>query len=316
VAWADSRSLATSLASTLRNECNDQLSEIAWFRADWQRGGAATGHAVFTEADGETPVVVKFPVGQRELRWTRRLGVGDHADPVAPRLFASGTAIGGYDLGWIVMERLPYGPLGQRWHARHIERIAEAIANFHHATSTFEIHGHPRYEDWDDLLARSNRSVKVNRPDHRSRWSRALKAFAQRVDAFVDAWRARPVTDWLHGDVHIANAMSREAVDHGPVCLVDLAEVHPGHWVEDGIYLERQLWARPSRMKTFKPVKALAEARKALGLPIDDGYAELAMIRRGLYAATAPAFMKTEGNPRHLEACLDRLEFAMADVKR
>ena len=41
-------------------------------------------------------------------------------------------------------------------------------------------------------------------------------------------------------------------------------------------------------MRPRKPVKELASARRALGLPVDDDYAELAMIRRGLYAATAP----------------------------
>jgi len=27
--------------------------------------------------------------------------------------------------------------------------------------------------------------------------------------------------------------------------LIDLAEAGPGHWVEDGVYLERLFWGRP-----------------------------------------------------------------------
>ena len=41
----------------------------------------------------------------------------------------------------------------------------------------------------------------------------------------------------------------------------------------------------------------------------------LAMIRRGLLAATAPKFIRSEGHPRHLEACLKWLEAANVDLK-
>ena len=41
--------------------------------------------------------------------------------------------------------------------------------------------------------------------------------------------------------------------------------------------------------------------------------ARLAMIRRVLLAATAPRFLKTEGHPRHLEACLGQLEKTLGE---
>ena len=50
--------------------------------------------------------------------------------------------------------------------------------------------------------------------------------------------------------------------------LIDLAEVRPGHWVEDAVYLERLHWARPERLKGRNPVKLLAAARRRLGLEI------------------------------------------------
>ena len=96
--------------------------------------------------------------------------------------------------------------------------------------------------------------------------------------------------------------------------LIDLADIHRGHWIEDGVYLERQLWARPERMKPIKPVKALADARKRLGLPVEEDYPRLAMVRRGLLAATAPRFMKSEGHPAYLAACRQWLETALKDL--
>ena len=309
------RTLAASLAPLLNEACNGRLGDITWFRADWQRGGAATGTSTFRTDEGEMPVVVKLPVVQREYTWTVRLQNEAEESPVVPRLYASNDFIGGYDLAWIIIERFEHGPLGLHWHQDHVRRIAAAIARFHKATSAFEINQAPVVEDWQDLLEEAHANVKINDVEDPKRWSAALKAFRRRVDDYIIEWRARPVNTWLHGDAHLANTMSREGIDRGDVCLIDLAEVHAGHWVEDAVYFERQLWARPDLLNSSKPVKEIAAARKRLGLPVESNYARLAMIRRALLAATAPKFMRTEGNPQHLAACLNWLETAMAELK-
>ena len=48
---------------------------------------------------------------------------------------------------------------------------------------------------------------------------------------------------------------------------------------------------------------------------LDDDYQRLAMIRRALLAGTAPRYLKTEGHPKHLQACLDWLERALVELK-
>jgi hypothetical protein len=315
-AGADSRVLAAQLAPLLRQACGDRLGDITWFKADWQRGGAATGNALFDDgAGGKQPVVVKLPVVQRELLWMRRLQDQDDDDPVVPRLHASGEAIGGYDLAWIVIERLPHGPLGLQWKAEHLPRLAEAIARFHLAAARHRITLPPPTEPWAELLDRSAQSVRTNQLPERKRWLAGLREMSRRRDRLVEEWEARPVDTWLHGDAHIANAMSRHGLDEGSVSLIDLAEVHPGHWIEDAVYLERQFWGRPERLGKSKPVRAVADARRHLELPVGPSYPRLAMIRRALLAATAPRFIRSEGNPRHLEACLKWLETALAELK-
>lgn len=309
------QSLASSLAPHLQNACQNRLSAITWFRTDWQRGGAATGRATYTDEHGhEHAVIVKIPVGDRELTWTRRLQ-SDDSDLIVPRLFAGDDHLNGYDFGWLVIERLPFGPLGASWHEGHIARIAEAIARFHHAAHPYPIDREPRVEDWHELLEGVRRNLKDNAIDRKQQWTQAVKTLQQKLDALVSEWRARPVDDWVHGDLHIANAMSRVAIEHGPVCLIDLAEVRPGHWIEDAIYLERQFWAVPERIKETKPVRAVADARRALNLPVDSEYPRLAMIRRALLASTAPRFLRSEGDPRYLAACLDRLESSLSQLK-
>ena len=318
----DARTLAAALTPLLIQACEGSLGDLVWFRTDWQRGGAATGRATLSlRADNghdqtTRSVIVKLPVVDRELTWTRRLQT-DEPDQVAPRLYQSGESLGGYDLAWVVIERFEHGPLALHWHEKHIERIADAIARFSRIACSAAPVGadrQPRSEDWDVLLEQSLASVNVNHvADHR-RWGTAIKSLHGRIASVLDLWESRDCHEWVHGDLHPANAMSRIGMNEGPVCLIDFAEVRPGHWLEDAVYFERLLWGRPELMKSAKPVKAIAAARRRLGLPVEDNYARLAAVRRALLAATAPRFMRSEGSPHYLHACLERLESALHEV--
>ncbi|MCH8824166.1 MAG: phosphotransferase [Planctomycetes bacterium] len=310
------RSLAQGLADVLQIACQGRLGQITWFKADWQRGGAATGTAKY-KINGDTykQVVVKLPVVQRELLWTRRLQDDNDENLVIPKLYASGEILGGYDMAWIVIERFEHGPLGLHWFDEHISHIAQAAARFHKATSVHPIIEAPNSEDWNQLVHESQDNLKINVIEHSDRWKSALKTLRGKLKDIVSEWNARSIDQWLHGDLHLANAMSRVSIEQGPVSLIDLAEVRPGHWIEDAIYLERQLWANPSRLKAAKPVRAMARARKELGLQNGEMYPRLATIRRALLAGTALRFLKNEGHPRYLEACLNWLERSLAELK-
>ena len=303
--------LAPALGAELLQALDGRLHDLHWFRTDWQRGGAATGFAKWRDENGrDRDVVIKVPVNLREFRWMRRTA-GDPEGPVA-QLLTSGTALGPYDFAWIVIERVPFGPLGLTWHADHFHRICDAAARFHKlAIQTTPLDGAPLHEDWDKLLGSAREHVREPSFPERSRWMHALKDFSKKADKAIRKWHDRAPLGWLHGDLHPANAMSRVSSDHGPACLIDLAEVRVGHWVEDAVYLERLHWPRPERL-AFKPVKCLAEARKRAGLEVGD-YPMLASIRRSLLAATAPAF-KGEHSPLLLAACLARLEEGMKEI--
>jgi hypothetical protein len=312
----DDRTLAATLSPVLKEACEGRLGEIAWFRADWQRSGAATATSTYDTGNGPpTRVVLKLPVNRRELTWLRRLQDPDDPDPVVPRVYAADDTLGGYDLAWVVMERFDYGPLGSRWHDDHIPRVAEAAARFHARTDRFDVSEGPRAEPWDAMLGEALESVRVNElPDGR-RWRDGIKAVRDRLGALLAEWDARDAGHWLHGDLHLANAMSRHALDHGTVSLIDFAEIHAGHWIEDAVYLERQLWARPERMAEHRPAKEVAAARRRLGLSVEPDYSRLAMVRRLLLAASAPKFIRSEGHPRHLAACLDWVDAALAELR-
>ncbi len=296
--------LGQGLESLIRSTCGDQLSSITWFRTDWQHGGAATGRAILSDdAGNETQVMVKIPVSPRELTWLRRL----QGDPSVPVLYESGDFLRGYDLARVVIEWFTFGPLGKKWHPEHFSRSCTSAAEFHACAQQFPIDKSPPREDWDDLIRRSRNAIHTQSISNANQWKNALKKLSRRLDYLVEFWRNRTPLEWIHGDLHLANCMSRVGMNEGPVSLIDLAEVRPGHWIEDAIYLERIYWSRPSRLKDNSPVKHLARARKSLGLDVSEDHPRLADIRRALYAATCPAFLRTEGGT-HLKASLACLE--------
>ena len=299
------RSIARSLEPELLDACDGRLQDLCWVRMDWQRGGALTGTAWYECSDGRREAFVKFPVPGRELRWARRLqNCGD--PPIVPRLFESGDSLAHHDIGWLVMERLPGTPLGSRWLPVHLTRTAQTCAAMHACMTDIPVDRPKRRDDWERWLDQALRSIIENELPQRQRWIDALRLAGVHWVDIVGRWRARAPIHWIHGDLHLGNATLRS--DGETICLVDLAEVRPGHWIEDALYLERLYWSHPERIRTEPPLEAMKKARETLGLIVGDGIDTLANARRILLAATTPAFIAHEGTRAHLEASLDVLE--------
>jgi len=340
-------SLAAALEPVLRQVCQGRLSEVQWFRSSWQSGGAATGFATF-RVEGADPVrvVVKLPVGPGEFRWTVALGGLPHAadqlddGPTrggeeqhglcevspgyacamgpTPRVFAAGTVIGGYDLAWLVVERLDGTPVSGKLCRESLESMLRAAADWYARAARVRAldgvaAGKVKSEDWDRLLATARESIKSRAIGEQQRWNHLVHQAQRSLPVLLPRWNARPINTWCHGDLHPGNAMLRAgtagAKAGGPGCvLIDLALVHPGHWVEDAVYLERLYWGRSEALDGVKPVNFLARARRDAGLATPEDYTMLANVRRVLMAASAPAFLAREGHPKYMHAALETLE--------
>ncbi|MCA9293836.1 MAG: aminoglycoside phosphotransferase family protein [Phycisphaerales bacterium] len=310
--------LGPQLEPLLLQAGDGKLTDIHWFRTQWQRGGAATAHASFDGGDGPREVVIKFPVGPREYRVLTELSAVDEAP--TPVVVMHGTELGGFDFAWIVMEQLPGEPLKVDHGKKDFMRIAEAAAGFYdHAASHWPVDGKLRESDWAMLMERGREVLRDNPISHVQQWNEAVKHAQKVLPSLLTRWRARHVDTWCHGDLHLGNAMMRpngsawcngqaHEDEAGRCILLDFAEVHAGHWIEDALYLERVHWANPELLKKVKPVQLIAKARKARGLEVEEDYAELAHIRRVLMAACAPAFLEREGHPAYMEAALQVLE--------
>jgi len=308
---ADAGQLAHELAPALREACDGRLGEIRWFRTDWQRGGAATGYADYAHECGtQAEAVVKLPIGPDELRVLRDLS-GKPGTPT-PSVVASGFELGGYDLGWIVMERLEGPPLMANLAKNDILAMADAMGRFYRiASETWELKTPNDRPNWERLLEKSRENLRDNPVPNGQRWNECVKQTQRILPTLVQRWESREINSWCHGDFHPANALRRP--ENSPwgepgVVLIDFAETHSGHWVEDAVYLERLYWGHADKLHKQKPVSLLARARRREGLPVEDDYATLASIRRVLMAACVPAFLHREGAPAYLDAALATMD--------
>jgi len=308
----DNASLASALGPIICDACAPSLATIEWFRSTWQRSGAATGRSVWTRRDGrEIPAIVKLPVGPVEHRWTTLLGRVDEgawdesAALSTPRLLASGEVLGGYDLAWLVVERLDGPSLATTWDKRGLLDLIDAVASMQaRAARSLPLTGRPKPVEWDRLLEKARAAIREQEIEHDQRWNDHLKRIQRHLPALVAEWEGRPIDSWCHGDVHAGNAMRRH---DGSCVLIDLALVHPGHWTEDAVYLERQFWGRPDLLFGIDPIRQLDKARRRHGLDPGPDHKRIADAKRLLSAACAPAFLPLEGHPLYLAACLETL---------
>lgn len=320
-ARSDFHDLGSALEPALLAACEERLTEVHWFRTDWQIGGASTAHGKYIRNPGEAAldVVIKLPVGPREYRFLT--GLGDTQAPT-PRIAQHGNELGGYDFAWVVMERLPGHPPAGHLDRHVFERLTEAAACFHHHSGRrWPLEAPPPAPNWAGLLEKGREAMKAN-PDIESshEWVQAIKHTQKALPKLEALWSARAINTWRHGDLHPGNCMERLAdspwkAPPGYV-LFDLAEVSCGHWVEDAVYLERIFWGRPEAMDGAKPVSLLAKARRNLGLDTSDDYGALANVRRVLMAATSPAFLRHEGRPAYLHAALGMIDKLLPQLTR
>ena len=262
------------LQHALESAIGEPVEDIAFFRGPWQRGGAPAARVRLSTRE----LVVKLPTGATELHWFRRLG--ERGDSVA-RLLASGTHLGPYGLAWIALERLPHGsnlrgsgPCTHGIDPSDIERLAAASARLAHAMRGQEraappCGATPPDVDIVDVARGDDGSNMGNDAADTRAWLALLDQVARDLPTLLAHWNARAPREWIHGELHPRHALARSPWPSAPLILADLAHVRRGHWVEDAVQLERLFWTRPDLLRAARPVRAMAQARRALGLPLD-----------------------------------------------
>lgn len=312
--------LGSALEPALHEACDGRLGAIEWFHAAWQRGGAATGLSTYRLDDRQpaVPVIVKVPIGPVEYRWTTTLGCvepsawNDAASLAlpSPRVLCHATALGSYDMAFVVIERLTGDHLPHQMDAANVDELMRRVHDFHaRAQQVAPVTGAPATPSWDKLLAQGRDACHRKAIADHQRWNEAIHAVQRALPVLARRWQARPLTTWCHGDVHAGNALRRGDAPGSPCVLIDLAMVHPGLWIEDALYFERQYWGHESWIANCKPVSILAKIRREHGLTVEPNAMELANVRRVLMAACVPAVLGQEGrSPAYQRAALGIIE--------
>ena len=198
---SSSQPFGANLEPVLHKSCGGRLSAINWFRTDWQRGGALTGYSHYRDDDGQNvAAMVKLPVPPAERLWLERLQA---AGDVVPRLFAHGQALNGYDMAWLVMERMPHGPLGAAWQGRQFDLLIEAAGRFYKATEPFAVDSPPPQRDWQAILQTARKKVSDRALPDAQRWKKVLKSADSKLRSWLSVWDDRRLDCWCHGDLHL-----------------------------------------------------------------------------------------------------------------
>lgn len=260
-------SLGPMLEHGIVRACEDQgftLRDIEWFRSDWQRGGGSTGFATLAGPSlaAALPVVIKLPVGPVEFKWTCALAADGRAP--TPRVLACGHEVGSAELSWLVIERLPGPVVGSDLRPEVVSQMLHACALVQARCQMLEpVAAPPAPFPFDRLIEKSRQVAKLGDIASSQVWAHALRDVARALPVLVARWNSRTINAWCHGDLHGGNALRRA---DGSICLIDLALVHPGHWLEDALYLERVTWSR-----TLAQRAADTAARSANAHPSSSG---------------------------------------------
>ncbi len=197
--------------------------------------------------------MVKAGVSDGEIYWTTELA--KVAPDLFPKVFASGHVPSG--IGFLVSERVRYGPFGPLWQGREFDLLLEAAARFYRAAQSVEPQ-HLSRLSFDNINGWLIEGSKRNPPGD---WHTVV-AHAQEDYAWLSqAW---PL-EVCHGDLHLSNGLSRSPAPKGPAVLIDLEPVL-GFWVLDAAYLEVLTCGDQQRPGIGNIIPRLASFRRSLGL--------------------------------------------------
>ncbi|QDU32823.1 hypothetical protein KS4_08590 [Poriferisphaera corsica] len=320
------------LEPIIKQTLSPNLGDIHWFRTDWQRGGALTGFSTWTTPDKQShDVVIKLPVPPCERHWLAHLQA--YADqnptepPIAPRLFAHGESLGSHDLSYVVIQRLPHGPLNHKWQGHEFDLLTDVASRFYKATANHPLLGEPLHRDWRQVFSLAQKHVKNHSLPKQleKRWAKVFKKTKKKLPEWIKIWDDRPINGWNHGDLHLRNVLTFNpppsqttppasnqnksiANTFSGAVLIDFAEVRVGHWTEDAVYFEHLYWAARDRLQGRKLCKMIAHARKLAGFTLDPHWPRFAQTKRNLLAMSTPAMLQHDGGFHHLQACLEVLE--------
>lgn len=234
---------------------------------DWSASGGM--HLACIWRATETPVLIKLGVNANQLYWTQRMAAV--APDLVPVLYASGEELGDLSIGWTIMERIAFGPLGPAWNGDEFEMLLAAAVRFQRATRTVE----PRHTATLDVTM-FHRWLQVG-------LSAAPPGPVEIVMERLErdwAWVADTCAfEICHGDVHMCNVLTRTPPPQRSDALLIDAQPIRQPWAFDAAYPQILNSIDRSRVGYRELVPKMARIRAANGMLSCDRH-DLAMLSR------------------------------------
>lgn len=235
------------------------VAGIALDEQDWSAGGGV--HLSGTWQATGMPVLVKLGVNVNQLYWTRM--VTKSAPGLIPLLYASGDWLGDLKMGWIVMERIPFGPLGPGWKGDEFVMLLDAAVRFQRAAGNIEAR-HVATFNVDMLRSWLEVGIALDPPG-------PVDGVLERFETDF-AWVASVCGyEVCHGDVHMCNALSRTPPPLSSAAVLIDCQPIIQPWVFDAAYPQVLNSIDTSRVGYADLVPKMSRIRARYGMPSVEG---------------------------------------------
>lgn len=214
------------LQHRLSEELSPHVEAVTVDPQEWSGGRAL--HFSGTWRETGDPVLTKVGVAAHELHWASALS--EAASGLCPTLYASGERLAHLRLRWMVLERVPFGPLGPLWLGNEFRMLLEAAVRFQKVALGL---APAKIAEVDQVVLRGwlEEGLRRDAPG-------PAGVVADRVPQDFQWVASVCELGTCHGDAHLCNGLTRTPPPTpSPVLLIDPQPIRQP-WAFDAGYLQ------------------------------------------------------------------------------